>query len=171
MTLLRTSPCGWVGWLALTACGAQDTSYQDSPRTDAAVETTSPDAAVCPFEVDALLQEVGQTILDRRKCGNLNVIQIEQAQTSLHCMEEPAGFAAELTITRCIDCLIQSTYVVNAKGELFHVFRSDDALDSDDQRHVEVQRCSRLEHDPVEAVRCVDPQTLFTCTDVSPAAL
>jgi len=122
----------------------------------------------CPFEVDEALSEVGQSIPDRRACGNFNVIAADNAQQALECLEQqPANSAAELTITRCVDCLIQSTYVVNSQGEIYHVFREDDFLDGGDQRHVSVERCAQLQRDDSEAVRCVEPRELLSCTDKS----
>ncbi len=103
----------------------------------------------------------------RRGAVVFNVVQ------ALDCLLTEDGSPAaptELTVTRCIDCLIQSTYVVTVQGEIFHVSREADLFGADDQREVEVQSCTAIVEDATEVIRCLDPITLFECQDSFPDA-
>ena len=124
----------------------------------------------CPAEVDDLLAEVDQPVPRRVNCGSFNSGEIAAVRDALDCLLlREAGASTELTVTRCEDCSILSTYVVSAEGDMLHVFREADHF-GDDQREVAVERCADLVAHPSEAIQCVDPAPLFDCQDALPDA-
>jgi hypothetical protein len=119
----------------------------------------------CPSEVDDLLAEVGLSTPARRNCGSFNSASVSEIQASLSCLRGengPPTTNTELTVTRCADCLIQSTYIATASGDLYHVAREDDAF-GDDTRTASVERCHAIVADATNAVSCVEPTRVFAC--------
>jgi hypothetical protein len=124
----------------------------------------------CPASVDALLAKVEQSAPRRATCGSFNVVQIAEIHAALDCLMSADGVPAsarEFSVTRCIDCFIQSTYVATSEGELLHVFIEADAW-GDDRREVKVERCSSLVADEFEGVRCEGAESLYACEDALP---
>jgi len=128
--------------------------------TSAACSTDDP----CPFEVDALLDVAGADSAERTDCSSYNSAD-SRIQEGVSCLFDAiaAGSTAELSVNRCIDCLIEFNYVATAGGVLYEVYRESDHY-GDDTRNVRVRACDHFERDSTGVV-CVSTQTLFECSD------
>jgi hypothetical protein len=123
------------------------------------------DEPQCPSSVDALLSEVGESIPDRHDCGSFNSGTPEVIVDALSCLFAEDGsieLPTQLAVNRCIDCLIESTYVVTADRQIFHVLREADQF-SDNQHRYEVETCANIVEDDSKVIRCVDAEPLYDC--------
>jgi hypothetical protein len=130
------------------------------------------DRGDCPTGVDALLAQVEESAPGRVNCGSFHASSFRtgrrgEVDAALDCFlpaDEEGAPARELTINRCIDCFMQSTYVVTSEGELFHVRRTGDQYDGQ-RREVQVERCSALVMDAQLVIRCEGAELLYVCED------
>jgi hypothetical protein len=74
--------------------------------------------------------------------------------------------AVELTINRCTDCSIPTTYVATASGELFALLMEQDEFGADREREARVESCDEIALDPATGdVVCADPIERYSCLD------
>jgi len=117
--------------------------------------------APCVWGVDAVLEHLSIEATMRHDCGRFP--NEREVAAALSCLSE-ADRNAEVTLNRCIDCFVHSIYVVTARGDAIHVRLEDDAL-GDPFREVSVDRCEAFQKDDLLGIRCVQPETLYTCWD------
>lgn len=127
--------------------------------------TACPDSDKCLWEVDDLLAEADVGPSKRQSCGSFNGAEGERIDDALECLlSTPKGKTAELTVNDCIDCFIESTYVVTADQKLVRVTREADML-GDDTKTVTVTRCVELKRPENQTIECVDDTEVYSCNE------
>jgi hypothetical protein len=124
----------------------------------------------CVWGVDALLAEVGADAAGRFNCGLFNSAQTASIETAVECFENAvaASRTAELTVNRCIDCQIPTTYVASTGGELYAILLEADTW-GDSQRHARVETCEAVVwDDEAQDVSCVGPAERYDCSGSFP---
>jgi len=121
----------------------------------------------CPSDVDGALAAVGMTLPERVDCGSFNAAQSAEVSAGLACFMDAvaAGTAVELTVNRCIDCSISSTYVATEDGELLEVVLEAD-LFGDELRQTRVSTCVRVgfaSEGPPAGPECFGAVEQFAC--------
>jgi hypothetical protein len=141
-----------------------------APRTQPAwlvvlVLTLACDDSECLWELDELLAEADVGDAERTSCGSFNGAQREEVADALDCLlSTPEGKTAELTVNDCIDCFIESTYVITGDQRLIKVKREADEL-GDDVQEVTVSRCDTLRITDNGLIQCVTPAQAYACDE------
>lgn len=125
-------------------------------------------AGACLWEPSALLSRVDATAPELVDCG----LFLGQQPLDNDCFASglEAGFAVQITINTCIDCMIHSTYVSTPSAGKFHLYREADYY-GDDVRVVRVDSCSDFGAGEGPGANCVGPATLYACSDPLPDPL
>lgn len=164
-------------WLALmSACAGGEGSAQpdSSMRRDAGVEVAEssvqePDAStreLCAWGVDDLLREAGASAPHRRNCGSYPQWTSGFAGV-WGCFEAAVaeGTGVQLTINRCVDCSIPTTYVATDAGGRFAVRLEDDAF-GDGQRVAAIDACDAITFDATtQDIVCNGAAELYSCSE------
>jgi hypothetical protein len=116
--------------------------------------------------IDALLAAVGAPADERTDCGSFNVLDKENIVEGLECFNIAiaASKAAQLTVNRCVDCSIPSTFVTTVDSRLFRIEVEQDHF-GDKIRHVVVESCQTIGADTQSDVACEGAVTLYQCAE------
>lgn len=123
----------------------------------------------CPWSIDRLLLQVGATIPNRADCGELSLgLQLTAGSVveRFACFDTARadGRAVELSVNRCVDCSLPTTYLADVRGVLFAVTLEDDGF-GDANRTATVEHCDNVVLDAeTRDVRCQGAAALFTCS-------
>jgi hypothetical protein len=156
---------------ALIACGGATNERSDNgqsgsgndivPSTTTTSEPAAPAApapaakSACPWDVDALLRQVGALVVpDRVDC-----------KFRSDCFAAaPVDPGAQFTVNNCSDCSIPTTYVSTPTPAYFAVLLENDQY-GDAFREARVTRCSTIEFSAFGA-SCRDPEDLYSCKEL-----
>jgi hypothetical protein len=130
--------------------------------------TIACDDSECLWQLDELLAEADVGEAERTSCGSFNGAQREEVEDALDCLlSTPKGKTAELTVNDCIDCFIESTYVITVDQKLVKVRREADEL-GDDVQEVTVSRCGNLRQTENGLIQCVTAADVYACDESLP---
>jgi len=123
----------------------------------------------CPWGVDELLGEVGVEVPNRVNCGSygLGVSPASEVDAGMQCFVDAIlEQAVQLTVNRCFDCSVPTTYVATPSQQLYAILMAQDFFSEARQREVRVERCESLDLDPeTPEVTCRNPVELFACRE------
>jgi hypothetical protein len=143
-----------------------DETQQDATAAEQSDAAAADAAGACLLGIDALLAEVGAPTDERTDCGSFNDLDRENIVEGLECFNTAilARKAAQLTVNRCIDCSIPSTFVTTADSRLFRIEVEQDHF-GDKIRHVVVESCQSVGGHTHGDVACDGAMTLYQCAE------
>lgn len=156
--------------------GGREPSPEPAPDAGGPERTDASVRAPCAWGVDGLLAQVGAAQIARTNCGDFNGSDSAASAAARDCFERAVGdgVSVQVTINRCIDCSIPTTYVAAASGERFAFLMEQDHFGADGMREAKVEACEDIvfiEASETIDLSCVAPTELYTCTEAFDAPL